>query len=139
MENTPYNVNKGYAIKGPVGFEYPPLQLEERFNVPEKIIFSTQDLVEFAEGEIGKVFGEQYNIIDSYSRRVRLPTTDYLLVTRVSDLDAKVNEYKKSYMATEYDIPIDAPFLIPHPPHHLHDQWGKGVVVKKNITVNFHC
>ncbi len=102
----------GFKIKGPVGYEYPALQLQERFNQPKQVIFDTDALVEFAEGDIGKVFGEEYNIIDNYSRRVRLPTTDYLLVTRVTDLEAKTHEYKKSYMATEYDIPTDAPFLI---------------------------
>ncbi|PKF61116.1 3-hydroxyacyl-[acyl-carrier-protein] dehydratase FabA [Psychromonas sp. psych-6C06] len=108
----PEQVETGFAIKGPAGYHYPALQLEERFNKPKQVIFDTADLVEFAEGDISKVFGEQYRIIDSYARRVRLPTTDYLLVTRVTDLEAKVNEYKKSYMATEYDIPVDAPFLI---------------------------
>jgi acyl transferase domain-containing protein/3-hydroxymyristoyl/3-hydroxydecanoyl-(acyl carrier protein) dehydratase len=102
----------GFQIKGPDGYHYPPLQLEERFNQPKEIIWDTDDLVEFAEGDIGNVFGEEYRIIDSYSRRVRLPTTDYLLVSRVTELEATVNEYKKSYMCTEYDIPVDAPFLI---------------------------
>lgn len=102
----------GFQIKGPVGYNYPPLQLIERYNQPEKVIYDQADLVEFAEGDIGKVFGAEYNIIDGYSRRVRLPTSDYLLVTRVTELDAKVHEYKKSYMCTEYDVPVDAPFLI---------------------------
>ncbi|NQY87364.1 MAG: 3-hydroxyacyl-[acyl-carrier-protein] dehydratase FabA [Colwellia sp.] len=102
----------GFTIKGPKGYNYPPLQLKEQFNQPTKIIWDTADLVEFAEGDIAKVFGEEFKIIDSYSRRVRLPTTDYLLVSRVTELEATVNEYKKSYMCTEYDIPVDAPFLI---------------------------
>ncbi|MGL1933318.1 MAG: hypothetical protein OCC45_16420 [Desulfotalea sp.] len=102
----------GFQIKGAAGYHYPPLQLTERFGQPSKIIFSEADLVEFAEGDIGKVFGSEYDIIDSYSRRVRLPTSDYLLVSRVTDLDAKIHKYKKSSMTTEYDIPIDAPFLI---------------------------
>ncbi|PKG84303.1 3-hydroxyacyl-[acyl-carrier-protein] dehydratase FabA [Colwellia sp. 75C3] len=101
-----------FKVKGPAGYQYAPLQLKERFNQPSEIIWDTDDLVEFAEGDIGNVFGEDYRIIDSYSRRVRLPTTDYLLVSRVTALDATVNEYKKSYMCTEYDIPVDAPFLI---------------------------
>ena len=88
------------------------IQLIERYNQPANIIFNQADLVEFAEGDIARVFGPEYAIIDSYKRRVRLPTTDYLLVTRVTDLDATINEYKPSYMATEYDIPVDAPFLI---------------------------
>jgi acyl transferase domain-containing protein/3-hydroxymyristoyl/3-hydroxydecanoyl-(acyl carrier protein) dehydratase len=102
----------GFQIKVSSGYQYPPLVLKESFNQPTNIIWDTADLVEFAEGDIGNVFGEDYHIIDSYSRRVRLPTTDYLLVSRVTALQATVNEYKKSYMCTEYDIPVDAPFLI---------------------------
>jgi acyl transferase domain-containing protein/3-hydroxymyristoyl/3-hydroxydecanoyl-(acyl carrier protein) dehydratase len=89
-----------------------PISLVERFSRPRQVIFDTQALTEFAEGSIGKVFGSEYALIDSYPRRVRLPTTDYLLVTRVTDLDATRLEYRKSYMATEYDIPLDAPYLI---------------------------
>ncbi|WP_352311276.1 hypothetical protein, partial [Psychrobacter sp. W2-37-MNA-CIBAN-0211] len=70
------------------------------------------DLVEYAEGDIAKVFGSDYAIIDSYSRRVRLPTTDYLLVSRVTKLDATMNQYKPCSMTTEYDIPVDAPYLV---------------------------
>ncbi|AQS37345.1 beta-ketoacyl synthase [Shewanella psychrophila] len=75
-------------------------------------IWNYADLVEYAEGDIANVFGSDYAIIDSYSRRVRLPTTDYLLVSRVTKLDATMNEFKPCSMTTEYDIPIDAPYLI---------------------------
>lgn len=86
--------------------------LRERFTKPKQVIFDQAALVEFAEGKIGNVFGPEYSIIDNYPRRVRLPTTDYLLVTRCTDLEAKTHEYKPCYMATEYDIPVDAPYLI---------------------------
>ncbi|WP_028774441.1 beta-ketoacyl synthase N-terminal-like domain-containing protein [Shewanella waksmanii] len=75
-------------------------------------IWNYADLVEYAEGDIAKVFGQDYAIIDSYSRRVRLPTTDYLLVSRVTKLDATMNEFKPCSMTTEYDIPVDAPYLV---------------------------
>lgn len=75
-------------------------------------IWNYADLVEYAEGDIAKVFGPDYAIIDSYSRRVRLPTTDYLLVSRVTKLDATMNQYKPCSMTTEYDIPVDAPYLV---------------------------
>lgn len=88
------------------------LKLIEKYSKPKKIVWDNDALIEFAEGDIAKVFGEEYAIIDTYSRRVRLPTTDYLLVNRVTELDAKTNEYKPSMMTTEYDIPIDAPYLI---------------------------
>ena len=105
-------VPEGFAIKGPKGYAYPPLALRKCFNQANNIIWDTADLVEFAEGDIAKVFGDEYKIIDSYSRRVRLPSTDYLLVSRVTALEAELHAYKKSYMCTEYDIPVDAPFLI---------------------------
>ncbi|MGR5145970.1 beta-ketoacyl synthase N-terminal-like domain-containing protein [Photobacterium alginatilyticum] len=75
-------------------------------------IWDYEDLVEYAEGDIANVFGPDYAIIDSYSRRVRLPTTDYLLVSRVTKLDAQMLEFKPSTMTTEYDIPVDAPYLV---------------------------
>ena len=90
----------------------PTIELTEQYNKPDQIIWDYDDLVEYSEGSIAKVFGPEYDIIDSYSRRVRLPTTDYLLVTRVTKLDAAVNEYKPCSMTTEYDIPIDAPYLV---------------------------
>ncbi|MCL1067073.1 3-hydroxyacyl-[acyl-carrier-protein] dehydratase FabA [Shewanella olleyana] len=75
-------------------------------------IWNYADLVEYAEGDIAKVFGPDYAVIDNYSRRVRLPTTDYLLVSRVTKLDATMNQYKPCSMTTEYDIPEDAPYLV---------------------------
>ncbi|WP_394200337.1 beta-ketoacyl synthase N-terminal-like domain-containing protein [Shewanella waksmanii] len=75
-------------------------------------IWNYDDLVEYAEGDIANVFGQDYAIIDGYSRRVRLPTTDYLLVSRVTKLDATMNEFKPCSMTTEYDIPVDAPYLV---------------------------
>ncbi|MGF1692537.1 beta-ketoacyl synthase N-terminal-like domain-containing protein [Photobacterium kagoshimensis] len=75
-------------------------------------IWDYDDLVEYAEGDIANVFGPDYAIIDNYSRRVRLPTTDYLLVSRVTKLNATMLEYKPSTMTTEYDIPVDAPYLV---------------------------
>ncbi|MBV1921809.1 MAG: hypothetical protein KUG73_14115 [Pseudomonadales bacterium] len=89
-----------------------PLVLEERYSIPDNIVWDAADLVEFAEGKIGNVFGSEFDIIDSYSRRVRLPTSDYLLVTRVTKLDATVGEFKPCSMTTEYDIPTDAPYLV---------------------------
>jgi PfaB family protein len=74
------------------------------------IIFSQEDLNEFATGKIGKVFGSDYDIIDTYSRRVMLPMDPYLLVSRVTGLNAKKGEFKPSTMQTEYDIPYNAWF-----------------------------
>jgi PfaB family protein len=78
------------------------------YSTPENIVFSEDDLREFAYGKIGKVFGPQYDIIDSYSNRVMLPMDPYLLVTRVTEMQAKKGEFVPSKMTTEYDIPHNA-------------------------------
>ncbi|WP_299006616.1 beta-ketoacyl synthase N-terminal-like domain-containing protein [uncultured Shewanella sp.] len=89
----------------------PSLQVSEP-SKEKSCIWNFEDLQEYAEGNIANVFGPEYAIIDTYARRVRLPTTDYLLVSRVTKLDATIHEFKPSSMTTEYDIPIDAPYLL---------------------------
>ena len=74
----------------------------------KNIIFTKEDLIEFSEGKIGTVFGAEYNVIDQYKRRVMLPMDPYLLVSRVTGLNAKLGEYKPSTMQTEYDIPYNS-------------------------------
>ncbi len=76
----------------------------------KEIIFSKEDLEEFANGKIARVFGPEYALIDTYPRRVMLPMHPYLLVSRVTGLNGKLGEYKPSTMQTEYDIPYDAWF-----------------------------
>ncbi|NND78610.1 MAG: PfaB family protein [Maribacter sp.] len=76
----------------------------------KEIIFSQEDLEEFATGKIANVFGPEYAVIDTYSRRVMLPMYPYLLVSRVTGLNGKLGEYKPSTMQTEYDIPYNAWF-----------------------------
>ena len=76
----------------------------------KEIIFTQEDLEEFAKGKIANVFGPDYSIIDTYRRRVMLPMDPYLLVSRVTGLNAKMGEFKPSTMQTEYDIPYNAWF-----------------------------
>ncbi|GJM34327.1 MAG: hypothetical protein DHS20C18_33280 [Saprospiraceae bacterium] len=76
----------------------------------KEIVFSQEDLEEFATGKIANVFGPEYGIIDTYSRRVMLPMYPYLLVSRVTGLKGKMGEFNPSFMQTEYDIPYNAWF-----------------------------
>jgi len=78
----------------------------------EDVIWNEKDLLNFAGGSIAEVFGEDYAIIDSYKRKVRLPLPPYLLVSRVTRINAKTGEFKPSSMTTEYDIPADAWYAV---------------------------
>lgn len=71
-------------------------------------IWDEAALREFAGGSIAKVFGAEYAVIDGYSRRVRLPRPPYLLVSRVTRLDARRGVFEPSRITTEYDIPFNS-------------------------------
>jgi PfaB family protein len=92
---------------GENGLRLQDYQSGEQFEGNE-IIFSQQDLEEFATGKIAHVFGSEYSVIDSYRRRVMLPMHPYLLVSRVTKMNAKLEVYEPSTMTTEYDIPYNA-------------------------------
>ena len=78
------------------------------YTTPDEIVWDQADLIQYAEGSIVPMFGEEYAVIDSYRRRVRLPMYPYLLVDRITKLDAEVHNFRPSTMTTEYDIPFDA-------------------------------
>ncbi|AFY47240.1 polyketide synthase family protein [Nostoc sp. PCC 7524] len=78
------------------------------YTKPSNIVWNEADLLEFAQGNIASIFGQDYQTIDSYSRRVRLPMPPYLLVSRVTKIDAEKGRFKPCSMTTEYDIPHDA-------------------------------
>jgi PfaB family protein len=119
VKNQSHNMQSTLAPTKKVGNEQPTigengLKIHD-FSTGEhlkgkKIVFSQKDLEEFAKGKIANVFGPEYSIIDQYSRRVMLPMDPYLLVSRVTGLNAKMGEYKPSTMQTEYDIPHGAWF-----------------------------
>lgn len=74
------------------------------------VIWDEADLLTFATGRIQDVFGPAYAPIDAYRRRVMLPMPPYLLVSRVTHLDAARHEYRPSRLTTEYDIPYHSAF-----------------------------
>ena len=100
----------------PEMFETPvcsfPAEAHRRPAKSPEVIWDEADLLEFAGGKIADVFGEEYAIIDSYRRRVRLPMEPYLLVSRVTKLDAERGVFRPSSLTTEYDIPHNAWFSI---------------------------
>lgn len=87
---------------------YTPIPFTPRYSTPSNVVWNEADLLEFAEGHIAKVFGDEYAIIDDYARRVRLPAPPYLLVSRVTHIAGTRGEYKPCSITTEYDIPQDA-------------------------------
>lgn len=109
-ENKAASLNK--IVNGGVRFADYFSKLPMYKKSKEDAIWNEKDLLEFAGGSIAKVFGEKYEIIDSYQRKVRLPLPPYLLVSRVTRISATTGEFKPSTMTTEYDIPHDAWYAV---------------------------
>ena len=86
----------------------PEVQRARRSDRESGVVWDLRDLTMFAQGKLADVFGEPYAVVDSYRRRVRLPTAPYLLVTRVVRIDAQRDAFRKSRIVTEYDIPHGA-------------------------------
>ncbi len=84
----------------------------ERHPKPVHTVWNEADLLEFAQGDIANVFGPAYAVIDTYSRRVRLPTPPYLLVSRITDLKGEREVFRPSAISTEYDIPQNAWYTV---------------------------
>ena len=89
--------------------KFPPVSQVPQEEKPQTpALFDYQDLLELAGGNISNVFGPEFAEIDSYRRYVRLPMEPYLLVSRVTEIDGKLGEFKPSTITTEYDIPQNA-------------------------------
>ncbi len=79
---------------------------------PEGVVWDEQDLLEFATGKIGDVFGARFAEIDGYRRRIRLPAPPYLFASRVTALEAETGTFRPSFIRTEYDVPLDAWYAV---------------------------
>lgn len=79
---------------------------------PDNVIFDEADILEFAGGKVANVFGKEYEAIDAYPRRIRLPMPPYLFVSRVTKLEAKRGCFEPCAIETEYDIPKDAWYAV---------------------------
>jgi len=94
------------------------------------LIFDEADVLEFTEGKVSCVFSKEYEIIDSYIRRVRLPSPPYLFVSRVTKLEGKRSDYKSGFVQTEYDIPQDAWYSVDgQVPLGIYQEAGHGILL----------
>ncbi len=65
---------------------------------PLNIVLDKADVLEFADGKVSQVFGKEFESIDSYARRVRLPSLPYLFVSRVNKLEGERNKYDSGFI-----------------------------------------
>jgi PfaB family protein len=74
-------------------------------------VFSRKDCLEFATGSVAKVFGPEFDVIDTYDARVRLPDEPLMLVDRVISLVGEKCSLGSGRIVTEHDVLPDAWYL----------------------------
>lgn len=76
---------------------------------PERtILFGEADIMEFAEGRVANVLGQEYAAIDKLPRRVRVPGPPFMAVSRVTHMSGTHGKLEDARIRTEYDIPDPA-------------------------------
>jgi len=84
---------------------------EQISNNEKKSLFTREMCLEFATGSISKVFGKQFEIIDSYPVRVRLPDEPLMLVDRVISIQGEILSLKSGKIVTQHDVKKGAWYL----------------------------
>jgi len=115
--SVPLEVKGEASTKNPGGqclareIEY---QREQGKKYKGPLLWDFDDLLVYAEGDIAPVFNKHksgihpdWSLVDTFSRRVRLPQREYLLCSRVCSMNATTNVYEPCTMTTEYDLPYN--------------------------------
>jgi 3-hydroxymyristoyl/3-hydroxydecanoyl-(acyl carrier protein) dehydratase len=74
----------------------------------DRVLFSLDDLKEFATGSVVKCLGQEYAIYTG-RRSLRIPNSELLLMSRILSIRGRKNEFEQtSGVVAEYDVPADA-------------------------------
>jgi acyl transferase domain-containing protein len=76
-----------------------------------RIAFNREQCMEFAIGSVGKVLGPQFDIVDTFSARVRLPDEPLMLVDRILQVDGEKLSLGSGRVVTEHDVLPDMWYL----------------------------
>ena len=80
-------------------------------SAPSPVLFDRDQCLEFAIGSIGRVLGPQFDVIDTYKARVRLPDEPLMLVDRIMQIEGTKGTLGPGRIVTEHDVLPDAWYL----------------------------
>jgi 3-hydroxymyristoyl/3-hydroxydecanoyl-(acyl carrier protein) dehydratase/malonyl CoA-acyl carrier protein transacylase len=75
------------------------------------IAFNKATCLEFARGQVAKVLGPRFAVVDTYPTRVRLPDEPLMLVDRIIRIEGEVASLSRGRVITEHDVVHDAWYL----------------------------
>lgn len=82
--------------------------------VPEpapSVAFTRDQCMEFAIGSVGKMLGPEFDIVDTYDARVRLPDEPLMLVDRILSVEGEKLSLGSGRVVTEHDVRPGAWYL----------------------------
>ncbi len=74
-------------------------------------LYSRKDCLTFATGSVAEVFGPEFQVVDTYQARVRLPDEPLMLVDRVVSLVGEKCSLGTGRIVTEHDVLPEAWYL----------------------------
>ncbi|NNF99183.1 MAG: type I polyketide synthase [Desulfobacteraceae bacterium] len=84
---------------------------DDLISVDGDIAFDRNQCMEFAIGKAGKVLGPEFDIVDTYKVRVRLPDEPLMLVDRIVRVTGDRLSLSAGQIITEHDVLADAWYL----------------------------
>lgn len=75
------------------------------------VAFTRDQCMEFAIGSVGNMLGPEFDIIDTYDVRVRLPDEPLMLVDRILSVEGEKLSLSSGRVVTEHDVLPDAWYL----------------------------
>ncbi|MCL1802931.1 MAG: hypothetical protein FWG30_04725 [Eubacteriaceae bacterium] len=73
-------------------------------------LWDLDDILSMTTESMAKTLGPQYEKVDTYFVRARMPLPPFLFVSRITKIDAEFGELKPAYIEFEYDVTKDTLF-----------------------------
>ena len=90
----------------------PAMVPELKSGAPGSPLFlDREQCLEYARGKAGNVLGKEFEIIDTYPVRVRLPDEPLMLVDRIMDIQGEMLSLTSGKIITQHDVKEDAWYL----------------------------
>ena len=93
----------------------PPIVKKDNSNAPGDAehtpLFDRHQCLAFAVGDAGTVMGEEFDIIDTYPVRVRLPDEPLMLVDRIISIEGEMLSMGPGKIITQHDVKPGAWYL----------------------------
>ena len=100
MLGAPAAVQSAHPVKAPVKFP----------NASKTCLYNREQVITMTDTSMAAVLGPQYEEVDQYPVRARMPLPPFLFVSRIMSIDAEFGVFRPSSIVTEFDLDEDCVF-----------------------------